>query len=69
MNTTMYHSTTSGSCSAGGYYGDNCTPDGNWDSGTQMSPATFSHVFSTAGMFRYYCLVHGSQMTGTVIVH
>jgi plastocyanin len=68
MNNGMYHSTTSGTCTGGGYYGDNCTSDGNWDSGYQMSPATFSHAFNTAGTFKYYCQVHGSSMTGTVIV-
>jgi plastocyanin len=55
------HSSTSGTCSAG------CAPDGNWDSGIQ-SQGTFDHIFPVAGTFPYFCQVHGSLMTGTVIV-
>lgn len=29
---------------------------------------TYNHTFSTAGAYNYDCSVHGSQMTGTVIV-
>jgi plastocyanin len=53
------HSTTSGNC---------CTPDGRWDSGTR-STGTFSQTFSSAGTFPYFCTVHGSMMTGTVVVN
>ena len=53
-----FHSSTSGNC---------CTPDGNWDSGV-MSNGTFSHTFPTAGNFPYFCTVHGSLMTGMVVV-
>jgi plastocyanin len=56
------HSSTSGTCTAG------CTPDGNWDSGIQSQGATFDHTFPAAGTFPYFCEVHGSLMTGTVIV-
>jgi PKD repeat protein len=63
------HSTTSGTCSAGGYYGDDtCDNDGAWDSGVNSRGATFSHRFTEAGTFRYYCSVHRSMMTGTVRV-
>jgi len=55
------HSSTSGTCSVG------CTPDGNWDSGIQVS-GTFDHTFPTAGSFPYYCQVHGAMMTGLVVV-
>lgn len=55
------HSTTSGTCSGG------CTADGLWDSGIG-SGMTFSHTFSQAGTFHYFCQVHGAAMTGTVIV-
>jgi plastocyanin len=57
------HSTTSGTCS-----GFTCTPDGTWDSGVQNTGFTFDHTFATKGLFHYYCLVHGSMMTGTIIV-
>lgn len=53
------HSTTSGTC---------CTKDGTWDSGVMSSPATFSHRFDAAGSFPYFCVVHGSMMTGMVNV-
>ena len=68
---SMQHSTTSGTCtSGGGYYPgeDVCTPDGQWDSGTMVSPSTFSHTFTSAGTHKYYCEVHKSGMTGTVVV-
>ena len=43
---------------------------GLWDSGIKNSGATFSHTFSAAGSFPYFCTVHGSccNMTGTVVV-
>ena len=70
MNPAMAHSTTSGTCSAGGPYGGGCSPDNKWDSGLLLSPSTFSQVFNTAGSFPYYCQQHGSAygMTGIVIV-
>lgn len=53
------HSTTSGNC---------CTANGLWDSGIKSS-GSFSHKFSSAGTFPYFCTVHGSMMTGTVTVN
>jgi plastocyanin len=63
------HSTTSGTCSSGGgAYGEpGCTSSGVWDSGIRSS-GSFSHDFPAAGNFSYFCQVHGSMMTGTVIV-
>src|SRR5262249_6299555 len=62
QNTVMYHSATSGTCTSGGdpYGGGytDCNPDGNFDSGTQTSPATYSKKFTSAGSFPYYCTVH-----------
>ena len=52
------HSTTSGTC---------CTGDRTWDSGV-MSNGSFSHTFNSAGNFPYFCTVHGSAMTGMVVV-
>jgi len=59
------HSTTSGSC-----VGATCTPDGEWDSGLLNLGATFSHTFSTAGSFPYFCAPHGPccGMRGTITV-
>ncbi|HEX7253660.1 MAG TPA: hypothetical protein VF376_12315 [Thermoanaerobaculia bacterium] len=53
------HSTTSGVC---------CSPDGRWDSGVRSS-GSFSMTFSTTGSFPYFCMVHGSAMTGMVVVN
>ncbi len=62
------HSTTSGTCTTGGYYGGGCTADGHWDSGVAASPFTFSQTFTAAGTFKYFCGVHLGGMTGTVQV-
>ena len=40
------HSSTSGTPNA---------PDGNWDSGAQPGPFTFSHTFTRIGTFPYFC--------------
>lgn len=56
-----FHSTTSGTCSG------TCTPDGIWNSGAN-SGITFTHTFSQAGNFPYFCLVHQSLMQGMVVV-
>jgi len=55
------HSTTSGTCTT------TCAEDGIWDSGSG-SGMTFSHTFTQAGSFPYFCEVHGAMMQGTVIV-
>jgi hypothetical protein len=54
------HSTTSGPCPP-------CSGDGLWDSG-QGSDMTFSYTFTQPGTYPYFCTVHGSSMTGTVVV-
>jgi plastocyanin len=58
---SLPHSTTSGTCTG------TCTPDGTWDSGVGTG-LTFSHTFTQAGTFPYYCIVHGAMMQGTVVV-
>lgn len=44
-------------------------PDGLWDSGV-INSGTFSHTFSSAGTFAYFCSPHGSccGMIGSVMV-
>ena len=37
-----------------------------WDSG-QKSTGSFSHTFTHAGSFGYFCTVHGVVMSGTVV--
>ena len=58
---TLMHSVTSGTCSG------SCTADGTFTSATQSS-GTFKFTFNTSGDFPYFCMVHGSMMTGTVHV-
>jgi plastocyanin len=45
-------------------------PDGLWDSGIQNSGFVFSHTFTTAGTFNYFCSPHGlcCGMIGSVTV-
>ena len=52
------HSSTSGNC---------CSASGMWDSGVKSS-GSFSYTFASAGNYPYFCSVHGSMMTGTVVV-
>jgi plastocyanin len=46
--------------------------DGSFESPTLSAGQEFSHTFSKAGTYRYYCSFHGSKgghdMSGTVIV-
>ena len=42
-------------------------PDGTFDSSIIMSGDTFSHTFTEAGNYQYFCTIH-PWMTGTVIV-
>ena len=63
------HSTTSGTCMAGGYYGGTtCGPDAQWDSGVRSPTYTFSIKFTQAGTYLYFCEVHLGNMRGTVQV-
>lgn len=39
-----------------------------FNSGAHHSPYSFSHTFTTAGQYPYFCTVHGSMMTGSVTV-
>jgi plastocyanin len=41
---------------------------GVWDSNTLNNGQSFTHTFTQAGSFPYFCEVHPTQMTGTVIV-
>jgi uncharacterized protein (TIGR03118 family) len=57
------HTTTSGTTTGGVRH-----PDGLWDSGSLSTGHSFSHTFTTAGNFPYYCTPHFTSMTGTVTV-
>jgi plastocyanin len=39
-----------------------------FDSGTVAPGGTFSHVFMTAKVVPYHCLIHGAAMSGTITV-
>lgn len=41
--------------------------DGSFDSGSIAGKASFTHLFATAGTYKYHCSIH-SGMAGTVIV-
>ncbi len=57
------HTSTSGTTTGGARH-----PDGLWDSGSIPPGQTFSHTFTKAGAFPYYCTPHFTVMTGTVTV-
>ena len=63
------HTVTSGSqCSADGQF---CSPSDSNCAGAPLSNqgATYSHTFSTAGTFPYFCIPHcGLGMVGTIVV-
>jgi plastocyanin len=44
------------------------SPDGLFNSGNLGNGSTFSFKFTTAGTFKYYCMIHGAMMTATMIV-
>lgn len=49
----------------------NSTANGSlpsFDSGTMLQGQQFSHTFTTAGTYQYFCTVHPSFMKGEVIV-
>jgi plastocyanin len=60
-------------CTGDGYGGSTCTSHSvKFDDGVSSSPiqstGTFSRTFDTAGTYTYHCAVHGTAMSGTIIV-
>lgn len=59
-------------CGSDGYGGQSCTSHGIvFDDGTSsatQTQGTWSHTFAAAGTYKYHCPVHGSAMSGTVVV-
>jgi plastocyanin len=43
-----------------------------WDDGSSasatQSAGTYQRAFATAGTYKYHCIVHGTSMSGTVVV-
>ena|ERR1700704_1162386 len=61
------------SCSGGGVYGgQTCvTHDILFDDGAtsgQKSQGTYSRSFATAGTYPYHCSIHGTAMSGSIVV-
>ena len=61
------------SCTSDGYNGSTCASHSvKFDDGVASSPiqssGTFSRTFASAGTYTYHCAVHGTAMSGTVIV-
>lgn len=47
--------------------GENCIPNGIWDSGDIEPGQSFARIFDVAGTFPYYCFYHCAMgMTGTI---
>jgi plastocyanin len=70
---TWQWSTCSDTSSGYGYGGACITHQISFDDGSgAQSPlqdqGTFNRTFTAAGTFKYHCLVHGSQMSGQVVV-
>jgi plastocyanin len=76
---TLAHGVMSGNCNGGGgggggYIlkgyggGDDCSGDGRFASGSHTSGFEFSHTFTEAGSFAYFCPIHGAAMKGRVVV-
>ena len=60
-------------CTGDGYGGSSCASHSvKFDDGVSSSPiqssGTFSRTFNTAGTYTYHCAVHGTAMSGTIIV-
>jgi plastocyanin len=66
-DTIQWNWAASGHSSTSGTPGN---PDGMWDSGILGIGATFSHTFTAAGTFNYFCTPHGlcCGMIGSVTV-
>jgi plastocyanin len=70
LNTTVKW--TWNSCTGDGYGGQTCAAhnilfDDGMASGS-LSDGTWSRTFTTAGTYKYHCSVHGSAMSGTIVV-
>jgi plastocyanin len=59
-------------CGGDGYGGQTCvTHSIAFDDGTSsaaQSEGSWTRTFATAGTYKYHCTVHGSAMSGTIVV-
>ncbi len=61
------HTVTAGTVDQGAA-GVAIAPDGTYDSGDLATGESYSHTFSEAGTYRYFCRIHPATMRGTVTV-
>jgi plastocyanin len=59
-------------CGSDGYGGQTCVSHSIlFDDGTasaQQQEGTWSRTFTTPGTYKYHCTIHGSSMSGTIVV-
>ena len=61
-------------CTSDGYsgYAGCATHNMTFDDGSSSSPTqstgTFTHTFSSPGIYKYHCTIHGAGVSGEVIV-
>jgi plastocyanin len=61
------------SCTSDGYNGQTCASHSvKFDDGPAspiQSSGDFVRTFAQAGTYTYHCAVHGTAMSGTIVVH
>ena len=63
----MPYAATSSRITGDGDIGNPFDDGSNISSGSQSS-GTFSRTFTAAGTYKYHCTIHGSAMSGQVVV-
>lgn len=52
-----------------GYHRHTITADdGSWDAGDLVVNGDYKHTFTQSGTYNYHCRVHGTHMSGTIVV-
>ena len=59
-------------CSSDGYGGQNCASHSivfdDGPSSASQTQGSWSRTFAAAGTYKYHCAIHGTAMSGTVVV-
>jgi glucose/arabinose dehydrogenase/plastocyanin len=58
-----YHTSTSGVCN-----GNDCTPDGQFDTGNINQYESFAFTFTVPGTYHYYCIPHPYMQADLIVV-